>query len=199
MEIPLDADNPTALPAGWARPPLSSFFHWFDAAESISGDLSLRRSLCGLARYSGATVPEIRRWESDPAICELCRDIRRARARGGPLPGQSMRTVALVPVGLPERIRTVFQEASARGADGPPFHQTLAHFRAEGVTRAFLAAFLRRDVAREGRRPLGAKPLLFGHELTLDAVRETAGATRVHVVREPIADAEPKPANASQT
>ena len=142
------------------------------------------RSLCGLARYRGVTVGEIRRWEADPGICELCRDARRARARGLPLPGQPTRTVALVPVGLPERIRLVFAQASQNGAAGPPFHQTLAALRHEGVTRQFLAAFLRWDAARKGKT---RKTAVRWGDITLDEVRETDAVTRVRIVREPLA------------
>src|SRR4051812_21148332 len=105
--------------AGWGRTLLSTFYHWFDTAETKSaGDNSEdlpRRSVCGLLNgYRGITVPAINRWESDPSICEICSDILKARAKGKISPNHPTRIIAVVPPGLPDRVLTFFRAASAR-------------------------------------------------------------------------------------
>jgi hypothetical protein len=171
--------NGEPLSPGWGRPAVSTYFHYYDGAAP-GGEPAL--SICGMARFSGPIVAEIRRWETDPSICEVCRDARRALARGRPARNAAMRTVAIVPVGLPELVRAHFRAASANEAGGPPFYQTVARFRSLGVTRQFLAALLRFD--RERAELRAGRPLRWG-EIRLDALRETEGAKRVRVVREP--------------
>jgi hypothetical protein len=174
--------------AGWGRTLLSTFYHWFDTVESKSvaqhrEDLP-RRSVCGmLDGYRGETVPNIKRWESDPSICEICSDILKARARGKISPNHPTRIIAVVPPGLPDRVLTFFRAASTRGENGPPFQQTLAEFRSDGVNKQFLQALLRYDALRRGRP--WTKALRWG-DIELDELREDEGATRVRLLREPI-------------
>lgn len=174
--------------AGWGRTMLSTFYHWFDTAESRAAEdpqgNPSRRSVCGLLNgYQGGTVPAIHRWESDPSICEICSDILKARAKGKISPSHPMRTIAVVPPGLADRVLTYFRAASTRGENGPPFQQTLTEFRPDGVNKQFLQALLRYDALRRGR-PWN-KALRWG-DIELDELRETEGATRVRLLREPI-------------
>ncbi|MBC8102719.1 MAG: hypothetical protein H7Z41_09050 [Cytophagales bacterium] len=169
--------------AGWGRTTMSTFYHWFDAVESKEAGLP-RRSICAmLTGYRGDTVAAIKRWESDPSVCEICSDILKARAKGKISPNHPARTIAIVPVGLPDRVLTFFRAASARGENGPPFQQTLTEFRADGVSKQFLQALLRYDALRRGR-PWN-KALRWG-DIELDELREVDGTVRVRLVREPI-------------
>lgn len=174
--------------AGWGRTRLSTFYHWFDTAESKTVGESRedlpRRSVCGLLYgYRGATVPAINRWESDPSICEICSDILKARAKGRISPNHPTRIIAVVPPGLPDRVLTFFRAASTRGENGPPFQQTLSEFRPDGVNKQFLQALLRYNALRHGRA--WNKALRWG-DIELDELRETEGVTRVRLLREPI-------------
>jgi hypothetical protein len=174
--------------AGWGRTRLSTFYHWFDMTENKlpegrSEDLP-RRSICGmLDGYYGGVVPLIKRWESDPSICEICSDILKARAKGKISPNHPTRIIAVVPPGLPDRVLTFFRAASGRGENGPPFQQTLTEFRPDGVNKQFLQALLRYDALRRGRP--WSKALRWG-DIELDELRETEGTTRIRLVREPI-------------
>jgi hypothetical protein len=174
--------------AGWGRTRMSTFYHWFDTAENKTvaqqyEDLP-RRSVCGMMDgYRGETIPMIKRWEIDPSICEICSDILKARARGKISPNHPTRIIAVVPPGLPDRVLTFFRAASGRGENGPPFQQTLAEFRADGVNKQFLQALLRYDALRRGRP--WTKALRWG-DIELDELREAEGTTRVRLVREPI-------------
>lgn len=171
--------------AGWGRTLLSTFYHWFDTVENKAESENLpRRSVCGmLSGYRGETVPVIRRWESDPSICEICSDILKARARGKISLNHPTRTIAVVPPGLPERVLAFFRAASARGENGPPFQQTLVEFRPEGVNKQFLQALLRYDALRRGRPWTKA---LRWNDIELDELREAEGTNRIRLIREPI-------------
>jgi hypothetical protein len=135
-----------------------------------------------MAGYRGSRFDDIRNWETDPSLCELCRAVRRAQARGLPLPGRPTRTVAIVPVGLPDQIRAFLRELSGSSRPGPPpFYQALNLFREAGVNRAFLAALLRYDAARAGNP--SRQPVRW-NDITIDELRESESTRRVRIVQE---------------